>query len=475
LPSLAVRAVRLRNIRGFEDLPRLDFPPADDRGAHSPILLLGDNAAGKSTFLRCLTLAALGPELANQAEKRPDSYLRSGCKAGFIEVRFDMSVRLDKSLDTETPQVPESFCVGLKILERQNSFLSMAHDEITLNRDGEPQRNAAEQLSEYRRLTDRQFGFMCGYGALRALWDAPSGGPRQEPKVYLDRVLSLFSPGGWLFDPDLLGQMLSGDMSKFRGGPKSLNQEVLRQLTAHLEELLPESEIVREERERPICLYREPTRLRDLSDGYGSFLALLGHLCGHGLAALDWGHDPTQIEGILLVDEVDLHLHPSWQRRVLTDLTRLFPRLQVIATSHSPLVAGSATPNSWIVFRRRGAAIKVLTGLKVAAGLRADQILTSDLFGLPTSRDPATEEKMAEYAELLNLHGPENEEVRRRGREVAQALDLEGEGVVDRYTHELLKKVLDQQFADMDEPKRKEVLARAELLLADGDAHDDPD
>jgi HEAT repeat protein len=467
-PALAVRAVRLRNIRAFEDLPRLDFPSSEDHCTHPPALLLGDNAAGKSTLLRCLALAALGPELANQAEKRPDSYLRSGRTAGFIEVRFDMC------LDAETPAVGASFCVGLKILEHQNSFQGMAHDEITLNREGEPRRNAAERLSGLRRRTDSQFGFVCGYGALRALSEAPSGLVTQDHKVALDRVLSLFSPGGWLFDPDVLGRMLGGDLSKFRSGPTSLNEEVRRELTLHLQQLLPESEIVRAESAPVVHLYGHPTRLRDLSDGYASFLALLGHLSGHGLAALNWGLDPTRVAGVLLVDELDLHLHPNWQRRVLTDLTRLFPRLQVIATSHSPLVAGSAPAESLVVFRRRGAAIKVLTGLKLATGLRADQILTSDLFGLPTSRDQATEEKLAEYAELLNRRGPDDDEVRARGREVAQALDLEGEGVVDRYTHELLKRVLDQQFADMDEPTRKEVLARAELLLADGDADDDP-
>jgi len=84
---VTIRCARLRNIRVFTDTERifLDRPES---------LLVGDNAAGKSTVLRCLALAALGPELANQAEQRPESYLRHDEERGFIEVQFGLDEAL---------------------------------------------------------------------------------------------------------------------------------------------------------------------------------------------------------------------------------------------------------------------------------------------------------------------------------------------------------------------------------------------
>jgi predicted ATP-binding protein involved in virulence len=48
--------------------------------------------------------------------------------------------------------------------------------------------------------------------------------------------------------------------------------------------------------------------------------------------------DPLQGEGIVLIDEIELHLHPKWQRKIIPDLTRTFPNCQFIVTTHSPQV-----------------------------------------------------------------------------------------------------------------------------------------
>lgn len=50
---------------------------------------------------------------------------------------------------------------------------------------------------------------------------------------------------------------------------------------------------------------------------------------------------PRETEGVVLIDEIDLHLHPNWQRVVIRNLTSLFPRLQFVATTHSPFIVQS--------------------------------------------------------------------------------------------------------------------------------------
>jgi predicted ATP-binding protein involved in virulence len=84
----------------------------------------------------------------------------------------------------------------------------------------------------------------------------------------------------------------------------------------------------------------------DLSDGYRSFLALaidmLKHLLECGLPLKDYLEKSDSgirvlVEGVVLVDEIDSHLHPLWQRSIGFRLCEVFPRMQFIVTSHSPL------------------------------------------------------------------------------------------------------------------------------------------
>ena len=49
---------------------------------------------------------------------------------------------------------------------------------------------------------------------------------------------------------------------------------------------------------------------------------------------------PAEAEAVVLIDEIDLHLHPKWQRQIVRNLTAAFPRCQFIATTHSPQVIG---------------------------------------------------------------------------------------------------------------------------------------
>jgi predicted ATP-binding protein involved in virulence len=83
---------------------------------------------------------------------------------------------------------------------------------------------------------------------------------------------------------------------------------------------------------------------QELSDGFHIYLALVADIARRAvmLNEQDGGDAPALVEGIVLIDEIDLHLHPRWQRVVLDGLTTVFPRLQFIVTTHSPQVLSSA-------------------------------------------------------------------------------------------------------------------------------------
>ena len=82
----------------------------------------------------------------------------------------------------------------------------------------------------------------------------------------------------------------------------------------------------------------------ELSDGYHVFIALVADLARRAvmLNEFDGAEAPAKVEGVVLIDEIDLHLHPRWQREALPRLRSVFPRLQFIVTTHSPQVLSSA-------------------------------------------------------------------------------------------------------------------------------------
>ena len=81
----------------------------------------------------------------------------------------------------------------------------------------------------------------------------------------------------------------------------------------------------------------------DLSDGYHVFIALVADVARRAvmLNEFDGAEAPKRVEGVVLIDEIDLHLHPRWQREALPSLRDAFPRLQFIVTTHSPQVLSS--------------------------------------------------------------------------------------------------------------------------------------
>ena len=82
----------------------------------------------------------------------------------------------------------------------------------------------------------------------------------------------------------------------------------------------------------------------ELSDGYHVFIALVADIARRAvmLNEFDGADAPARVEGVVLIDELDLHLHPRWQRVALPGLRDAFPRLQLIITTHSPQVLSSA-------------------------------------------------------------------------------------------------------------------------------------
>ncbi|EFC90928.1 MAG: AAA family ATPase [Synergistota bacterium] len=93
-----------------------------------------------------------------------------------------------------------------------------------------------------------------------------------------------------------------------------------------------------------------PMPFDHLSDGYRNMVAMVADIA-HRASRLNPHLEEkaaTRTKGIVLIDEIDLHLHPKWQRRVVSDLQEAFPEIQFIATTHSPFIIQSLEPGQVI-------------------------------------------------------------------------------------------------------------------------------
>ena len=142
----------------------------------------------------------------------------------------------------------------------------------------------------------------------------------------------------------------------------------------------------------------EELSLSQLSGGYRIMVTLVADLAwrmAHGNPHLE---DPLQSEAIVLIDEIELHLHPLWQQRVLTDLMRTFPNTQFIVTTHSPQILSTISPRHIVrLAREAGDIVAGTTPNPTTFGAKAGYVLDT-VMGV--NERPSGNE----FVELLNQY-----------------------------------------------------------------------
>jgi hypothetical protein len=151
----------------------------------------------------------------------------------------------------------------------------------------------------------------------------------------------------------------------------------------------------------------------EMSDGYRAATALLADILRHligtygqeGLAEKNAeGKMVVKRSGVVLIDEIDAHLHPEWQREIGFWLKQHFPRIQFLVTTHSPLVCQAADANGLFVLPEPGSDAKPRALSKEeyeqVIASRPDTILLSAAFGLENTRSPRAVAGRAEFARL---------------------------------------------------------------------------
>ncbi|MCA2620868.1 MULTISPECIES: AAA family ATPase [unclassified Microcystis] len=179
----------------------------------------------------------------------------------------------------------------------------------------------------------------------------------------------------------------------------------------------PQLEAVRETIERflpdftNLSVRRNPLRMEvtkkdkivtvnQLSDGEKCLIAMLGDLARRMAIANPQNPDPLKGNGVIIIDEIDLHLHPQWQRFVVPKLLEVFPNCQFFISTHSPNIITHVQPESLHFMEQTEMGIK-FHPVQESYGKNVDRIL-EDLMGLETTRPQEIAEALKDIYEQIS-------------------------------------------------------------------------
>ena len=153
----------------------------------------------------------------------------------------------------------------------------------------------------------------------------------------------------------------------------------------------------------------ETLELDQLSDGQRAVLALAADLAWRMAVGNPHLDDPLGSEAVVLIDEVELHLHPSWQQRILKDLRRTFPNTQFIVSTHSPQVLTTVEPEHIVELAREGGRIVAGSATGWTYGAEAGDVLSA-VMGVNERPVNDFTETLGRYARLVSEGRGESED-----------------------------------------------------------------
>jgi len=394
----------LRSIRHFE----MEFEqPA---GWH---VLIGDNGSGKTTILRGMALAIMG---LSEARSLPLN-LREYVSRDKSEANLYVDLKLHDPGDIAIILSTKIKCEFGLIIKKEGIYNDGEYIDIHPSYHNTVTKNYGHKSFG---ITQKQYGFSASFGPFRRFtggnphWEKiAEANPRAAPHFsLLGEDVALSENLDWLVN--LNYKRLEGD-------------EEAKEILTHLKTFINDGELLPHGAKISIIsssgvyltdVNGKEVSINDMSDGFRSILSMtfeiirqmvLNPIYGRKVFdSIQKGEIKINVPGVVMIDEVDAHLHPTWQTEIGFWFTKYFPNIQFIVTTHSPLVCRACERGSiWrLAAPGSGEESREITGTdkeRLIIGNILDAYGT-DLFGQSPVRSRKSDEKRKRLGQLNILH-----------------------------------------------------------------------
>ncbi|WP_228771502.1 AAA family ATPase [Actinokineospora iranica] len=401
----------LQNIRGFNGARDVDLVLTRPDQSHAGwTVIAGRNGSGKTSLLRAIALAVSGPGVARSLVADFDTWIASGHRQAIASVRVAFDSTHDRFASKGFPPSKGEFSAALAWhIPDDTGDIVRRNVQPSITAHGSTR---SQNLAARGPWQDNLAGWFCAaYGPFRRLvggaGDAQrlmsSPGPVARLVCLFHEDASLAEGVAWLIEQHLRSLERRPGAEELKSVALSILSDGLLPDNYHIEGVDSDGLWVRNGANR--------FPLREMSDGYRTVAALVVDLLkqindAFGSIPVDErdGIVAVTVPGVVIIDEVDAHLHVSWQKRIGGWLKTHFPNIQFIVTTHSPYICQAADPGGLIRLPgpdQQEPPVVVPQDLydRIVFGSGDDAVL-SDLFGLDT---PYSEKAQSLRRELVEL------------------------------------------------------------------------
>jgi predicted ATP-binding protein involved in virulence len=362
-----LKEIKLRNFKCLSDIS-LSFEK-DKKSNRKWTLILGENGTGKSNILKAIALVTSGSNALGELLGNIDSWIKFG----------ENNCSITAVIETKKGEERD---ISLKFERGDNLSKVISKNKESLYLIDSAIENA-----------NRNY-FIVAYGASRRLSNEVFSNFEKSRSARSMNVRNLFDNSSTL-NP-LTAWIIELD---YRSGEQGINL-----VKEALQDFLPGIIFHSIDKEKKQVMFETVDgliSLDQLSDGYQNMAAWIGDLLFRITEAFRTYSKPLGSRGLLLIDELDLHLHPKWQRKLLDFIGNKLPNFQVVATTHSPLTAQQADTGELFALKRNDSNIvEIIPFIGSPKSLLINQLLMTPVFGLETDESYEIQNVKKEYEAL---------------------------------------------------------------------------
>ena len=410
-----VKSIHIDSIKNFDKLD-FDFERPDKSFAGWTVFV-GGNSSGKSTILRAIALALLGPDEGRQLMGNTSGWIKDGkSKEAVVTAKLAWDEKYDTFKERGKRQTKGVVSAGVRWTKEKPSDHFVTFHSLEKS-DGSKGDGPIPTSNRTVWNPNSKGWFSAGYGPMRRLTGSSSESIRYSVSGgAVSRFVTLFREDAALSESEEWLRKMYARTLEPSTSPILLG--CLRSIQTLMgEELLPQGmQISRISVDYVWVKDRRGVELpmRDISDGcrslYATILDLIHSFIDvygeENLFTTDNnGQTILDRPGVVIIDEVEAHLHPAWQLAIPQWLKTHFPKVQFLVSTHSPLVAQSADPNGVFVLplqndvHNKPRAMDHSEYERLIMG-KAEKTLLGTAFGLQTTRTLQAQQRIARWQEL---------------------------------------------------------------------------